>query len=425
MSLHGKAKYALSLMSISVGVLKKIMEDRDSPTSLIANISSETALVIIGDIEALANNFSKFINTGVFISNKVDGRDEFDIIWSKYIDFICSVMKRIITSPEILHRFNSSERTFIYYCTILFSQFQQKTYINNEIVDFSTWDNYKLFDGMVSDLILTEEHFYDLVDSAQRSSYLNEFERVNSVTANKLHSLMENKVGEAEKTISSIKETFSSEKKSINNTLSTFDSNASGLLNLYSERLSSIDKTEQDIQTLFVRAIDRADGILKLASQEGMASAFQKRHDDLKWPEIRWLALFSFALIALTVFGVWFVETVFSTMGIDFAEVVSRIAISIPLVWLAWFSAKQYNHVSKLREDYAYKVAVAMAYHGYKDEAGQVDSEMSGKLLENIILHFADNPVRLYRNDNSASIIESLIKNNKVSEVVTAIRGGK
>ncbi|WP_368229386.1 hypothetical protein [Aeromonas sp. R10-1] len=425
MSLHGKAKYTLSLMSISVGVLKKIMEDRDSPTSLIANISSETALVIISDIEALANSFSKFVNADVFNENKMDGRDEFYVIWSKYIDFICSVMRKIIISPEILHRFNSSERTFIYYCTILFSQFQQKTYINDEIVDFSTWDNYKLFDDMVSDLILTEEHFYDLVDSAQRTSYFSEFERVSSATTNKLHSLMENKISEVDKTIGNIKGSLSDEKKKLGDKLSKFDSSASDLLSFYSERLSAIEKTEEDIQKLFGRAIDRADGILKLASQEGMASAFQKRHDDLKWPEIRWLTLFAFALIGLTVFGVWFVETVFSTKGIDFAEVVSRIAISIPLVWLAWFSAKQYNHVSKLREDYAYKVAVAMAYHGYKDEAGQVDSEMSGKLLENIILHFADNPVRLYRNDNSASIIEALIRNNKVSEVVTAIRGDK
>ncbi|MNJ42633.1 hypothetical protein D3C77_376060 [compost metagenome] len=236
---------------------------------------------------------------------------------------------------------------------------------------------------------------------------------------------MENKISEVDKTIGNIKGSLSDEKKKLGDKLSKFDSSASDLLSFYSERLSAIEKTEEDIQKLFGRAIDRADGILKLASQEGMASAFQKRHDDLKWPEIRWLTLFAFALIGLTVFGVWFVETVFSTKGIDFAEVVSRIAISIPLVWLAWFSAKQYNHVSKLREDYAYKVAVAMAYHGYKDEAGQVDSEMSGKLLENIILHFADNPVRLYRNDNSASIIEALIRNNKVSEVVTAIRGDK
>lgn len=168
---------------------------------------------------------------------------------------------------------------------------------------------------------------------------------------------------------------------------------------------------------------DEIEGILKLTHQHGMASSFQKRHDDLKKPEGIWAGLFVLSLIALSILGLLFVEYVFSSKEINFVEAISRAVISVPLVWLGWFSAKQYNHINKLREDYAYKVAVAMAYHGYKDEAGQIDSEMSGKLLENIILHFADNPVRLYKNDNSASMIEAVIKNNKVAEVITAIRG--
>ncbi|MDX7844640.1 hypothetical protein [Aeromonas caviae] len=197
----------------------------------------------------------------------------------------------------------------------------------------------------------------------------------------------------------------------------SFDKNNSA----YSKLLEKINKDAKDIKERGAEI----EGILQMANQHGMASSFKKRHDDLKWPEYRWIALFASSLIALTILGGFFVEFVFSKSDIKFAEVISRSIISIPLVWLAWFSAKQYSHINRLREDYAYKVAVAMAYHGYKDEAGKVDSEMSGKLLENIIIHFADNPVRLYRNDNSVSIIESLIKNNKISEVVTAIRGEK
>ncbi|MGS3179048.1 hypothetical protein ACB265_06320 [Aeromonas dhakensis] len=197
----------------------------------------------------------------------------------------------------------------------------------------------------------------------------------------------------------------------------TFDKNNIA----YSKLLGEINEEAKKIKERGAEI----EGIIQMANQHGMASSFKKRHDDLKWPEYRWIALFACSLIALTILGGFFVEFVFSKNDIKLAEIISRSVISIPLVWLAWFSAKQYNHINRLREDYAYKVAVAMAYHGYKDEAGKVDSEMSGKLLENIIIHFADNPVRLYRNDNSVSIIESLIKNNKISEVVTAIRGEK
>ncbi|WP_421261147.1 hypothetical protein [Aeromonas jandaei] len=189
----------------------------------------------------------------------------------------------------------------------------------------------------------------------------------------------------------------------------------------YSQLYKSMEGVLDDIKARG----DEIEGIIKLTHQHGMASSFQKRHDDLKIPEERWVRLFVISLVALSILGWLFVEYVFSSKEINLVEAISRAVISIPLVWLGWFSAKQYNHISKLREDYAYKVAVAMAYHGYKEEAGKVDNEMSGKLLENIILHFADNPVRLYRNDNSASMIEAAIKNNKVAEIVTAIRGEK
>ncbi len=106
------------------------------------------------------------------------------------------------------------------------------------------------------------------------------------------------------------------------------------------------------------------------------------------------------------------------------AEVISRLAITLPFIWGAWFSAKQYNHISQLREDYAYKVAVAMTYHGYKNEAQEINSTMNEKLLESIVAQFSENPVRLYRNDNVASVFEAVIKNNKMSEVITAIKGG-
>lgn len=174
-----------------------------------------------------------------------------------------------------------------------------------------------------------------------------------------------------------------------------------------------------------------AEGMLKVSSQVGMAAAFQRRHDALKWPVILWFITFFGCLSGLTMLGVTIVQDVFTTAPVvelgtvltekvSLVEFLSRLAISFPLIWGAWFSAKQYSHISQLREDYAYKVAIAMTYHGYKDEAGNVDEKMGGKLLDSIISQFSDNPVRLYRNNNDASVFEAMIKNDKVSDIMNA-----
>ncbi len=425
MYLDGKVRYSLSLMSIALNHLNKIKDDRDSAASLIANIHPDVVFSIILDLEILYNKVEKFFNVEFFSENKSEDFNDCFSIWMEYIELVCKLMKVIIFSPEYIANLITAEKSFLAHCSILFDNLHTQMHFNGKPVIFLFKTKNYAYNKIVADLVLIEEHFEDILDESRKASYLTVFEKVNGTTASKLNKVIENKINDIDNTIKQMSEAFEHEKDSINNTLSQFDSNASEMLNDYSKRLESIEKTESDIDNKFNNAAKKADGILKLASQEGMASAFQKRHDDLKWPEIRWISLFSFSLIALSIFGAWFVITVFTKTGFDIAEVISRISISIPLIWLAWFSGKQFNHVTRLREDYAYKVAVAMAYHGYKDEAGQIDSEMSGKLLENIILHFADNPVRLYKNDNSASMIEEAIKNNKIAEVITAIRGGK
>ena len=65
-----------------------------------------------------------------------------------------------------------------------------------------------------------------------------------------------------------------------------------------------------------------------------------------------------------------------------------------------------------------------MTYHGYKDEAGLVDEKMSGKLLDSMISQFSENPVRLYQNNNSASVFEAMLKNDKFSDIINSAKSG-
>lgn len=193
--------------------------------------------------------------------------------------------------------------------------------------------------------------------------------------------------------------------------------------NLYVE-VESKDTKVQEVLTSAEACLQIVRGILKETSQAGMAGAFQERRNSLKTPMIIWFIAFFVCLCGLTFIGVVFVMSAFSSEIKTAVELVSKIAITFPLVWGAWFSAKQYSHVSQLREDYAYKVAVAMTYHGYKDEAADVNNEMSGKLLDSIIAQFSDNPVRLYKNNDSVSVVEAMLKNDKFSDIINSAKNG-
>ena len=211
--------------------------------------------------------------------------------------------------------------------------------------------------------------------------------------------------------------------KNARSSLDKYKIDGDGIISNIQSKKSSIDSLMLAVET----QLKLAEGILKDTSQLGMARAFKERHSALKFPMWFWIISFFSCLGLLTNASVMFVEFVLSTNSEvkSTAEVISRLAITLPFIWGAWFSAKQYNHISQLREDYAYKVAVAMTYHGYKNEAQEVNSAMNEKLLESIVAQFSENPVRLYRNDNVASVFEAVIKNNKMSEVINAIKGGK
>lgn len=243
------------------------------------------------------------------------------------------------------------------------------------------------------------------------------------------------------KEINDVDAKYSEGRNDLINTFKKYDDDVASLLKKAKDSLnrykvdgdviiSNIQNKKSSIDSMMLSIeaqLKLAEGILKDTSQLGMARAFKERHSALKFPMWFWIISFFSCLGLLTNVSVMFVDFVFSTNSEvkSTAEVISRLAITLPFIWGAWFSAKQYNHISQLREDYAYKVAVAMTYHGYKNEAQEVNSQMNEKLLESIVAQFSENPVRLYRNDNVASVFEAVIKNNKMSEVISAIKGGK
>ena len=150
-------------------------------------------------------------------------------------------------------------------------------------------------------------------------------------------------------------------------------------------------------------------------NREAMAAAFNNMAAGLKIPIISWAVIFVISLAVISILGGVFY---YQQVGLSIEVLLCRVFVITPIVWLAWFSGRQYGHAYKMRQDYLYKDAVAKAYHGYKAETGDGHGEMHMHLLKNIVEHFSDNPVRLYDKSEPAMPIEEFIKKISPEHIV-------
>lgn len=206
------------------------------------------------------------------------------------------------------------------------------------------------------------------------------------------------------------------------------------------------------------------DAVFFASKKQGMAKSFQDMAEELQHTIRLWLGVFIISLGVVAWNGYLLNDIVNKQMllanmervgnsevesfdnendvqkkqpneidiGIDSKEeilsikaIVIRFLMITPFLWLAWFSGRQYSHSNKLRQDYIYKSAIAMAYQGYKEESTEMGGDMHNKLLENIVEHFSDNPVRLYEKCDSSSPLEELIKKlspEGVAEIIKALK---
>jgi hypothetical protein len=127
----------------------------------------------------------------------------------------------------------------------------------------------------------------------------------------------------------------------------------------------------------------------------GMAGSFKKRKDELSKPLIGWqiATIFSIAVVILLSY---LVLLDFAKLKFEWESLVVRIPMFASSVWLGWFCAKQYGFTSRIKEDYAYKYAVSMAFEGYKNATKEVNEELLKKLLETTIYNISSNPLNIY-----------------------------
>lgn len=161
--------------------------------------------------------------------------------------------------------------------------------------------------------------------------------------------------------------------------------------------------------------------ILGDSNRAGMAGSFVSRKNELKDSIKLWQRVFVGAIVCLIAIAVFLISPSLATKHWD--ELLFRLPLSAPIIWLAWFAAKQYGYNIRLSEDYAYKAASAMAFEGFKRETTD-EVDMRTKLLKTAIKNFGDNPIRIFDGKNNhASPVQELLQHlNKKGQLMDLLK---
>lgn len=137
---------------------------------------------------------------------------------------------------------------------------------------------------------------------------------------------------------------------------------------------------------------------LEAANRVGMAGSFNLRKEELKASLGLWALCFVSSIGVILVIGLWMIYPYLGETALEMKmdDVGLKLIVVAPLVWLTWMSARQYGYISKIREDYSFKYATAMAFEGYKKQAQEINEELLNKLLKQAIETVGQNPIRLF-----------------------------
>ncbi len=174
-------------------------------------------------------------------------------------------------------------------------------------------------------------------------------------------------------------------------------------LKVVTEKLPEFEQKREAITKQCDEILAEAKDRLDAASRAAMAGSFSDRAREYRRPRRFWLTAFVLSLSGI--FGVAFCFILPELIKLEgsyrFLHFITDIPLTLPFIWLAWFSALRFSQLGRLTEDYAFKVATALSLDGYRKQAAEVNPALAEKLLDLAITNFGENPLRLLTKDSA------------------------
>lgn len=195
------------------------------------------------------------------------------------------------------------------------------------------------------------------------------------------------------------------------------------------KRVEATQKTINTTDGEAKAALESVRQALKQVRDQGLAGAFQSRSRNLRNERFVWGSIFLASIALLVWLAIRFsIDLTVLTYESLTVNLLRRLGLAAPAVWLGWYAATQLGRVSRVQEDYEYKTASALAYQSYKEEIGALENDaLLEKLAGIAISNFGESPVRLYErgsHDDAVTPIQAAIKElppEKIAAVLAAI----
>lgn len=216
------------------------------------------------------------------------------------------------------------------------------------------------------------------------------------------------------------------------------------ILKAVTEKLPEFEEKRIEVLRQCDEILGKATDNLDATARRGLALSFQEKAKSYVWPRMGWFFLFFASLAGIVGIGYHFIiahdlpnlealaklpniagtKISVDTNTDNYTKLINSlkfIPLSLPFVWLAWFSALKFSQLGRLREDYQFKVATALALDGYRKQVAEVeDPKLTEKLLDLAITNFGENPLRLLTKDSAkdAHPLAGIIDEKGWSEVL-------
>lgn len=172
------------------------------------------------------------------------------------------------------------------------------------------------------------------------------------------------------------------------------------------EKLTKYEKEQTDRHTALFKKIE---GLLPGATSAGLSIAYMEMKDSFNIPIKKWNRVFMSSIgvmIFLTLISfmqigiqkedefIWFSFVNSDGFEATLNQLLFKLPLFVPLVWLAIFASKRRSEAQRLQQEYAHKEALAKSYDSYKTQIEQLekdDQTMLIKLIDRAINTIAHN----------------------------------
>jgi hypothetical protein len=178
-----------------------------------------------------------------------------------------------------------------------------------------------------------------------------------------------------------------------------------GLKKELADKLLEIDDFKKKQTETYDALIKEIESLLPGATSAGLATAYHELKESFEAPIKTYTHMFYWSLSGIFVCAlVLITHKIGGTPFIEFVDVsdpmkifnnlMYKLPILLPLLWLAIFASKRRSEDRRLQQEYAHKEAIAKSYQSFKKQIealGAKDDDLTRRLLETAILAIAFN----------------------------------